>query len=85
MPPSYPGPVKRSVTIAGHETSIALEPMFWSALQDAATDEAVPLNALIAKIDAERLEQAPPANLASAIRQWLFARALGGHHHRAGE
>ena len=71
-------PVKRSVTIAGHETSIALEPIFWDALEMAATDMRLPLNALIAQIDAERLEQSPPANLASAIRQWLFARSLGG-------
>jgi predicted DNA-binding ribbon-helix-helix protein len=75
-PPPGP-PVKRSVTIAGHETSIALEPIFWSALEKAAAELALPLNALIARIDAGRLKQAPPANLASAIRQWLFAR-LGG-------
>jgi predicted DNA-binding ribbon-helix-helix protein len=68
-------PVKRSVTIAGHETSIALEPLFWAALESAAADENLPLNALIARIDAKRLEQSPPANLASAIRQWLYARA----------
>jgi predicted DNA-binding ribbon-helix-helix protein len=71
-------PVKRSVTIAGHETSIALESIFWSALQRAAVERQLPLSALIARIDAERLEQSPPANLASAIRQWLFARVLGG-------
>ena len=76
-PPSGP-PVKRSVTIAGHETSIALEPMFWSALDAAASDAGLPLNALIARIDAERLERSPPANLASAIRQWLFARLAYG-------
>lgn len=77
LPPSGP-PVKRSVTIAGHETSIALEPMFWSALNAAAEEAGLPLNALIARIDAERLEKAPPANLASAIRQWLFARRSHG-------
>ncbi len=70
-------PVKRSVTIAGHETSIALEPIFWVALERAAAQRQLPLNALIARIDAERLEQSRPANLASAIRQWLFARASG--------
>ena len=70
-------PVKRSVTIAGHETSIALEPMFWATLDAAARQHDLPLNALIARIDAERLEQSPPANLASAIRQWLFARRPG--------
>jgi predicted DNA-binding ribbon-helix-helix protein len=76
-PPPGP-PVKRSVTIAGHETSIALEPIFWTALQDAAEAEKLPLNALIARIDAERLERSPPPNLASAIRQWLFARLARG-------
>ena len=68
-------PVKRSVTIAGHETSVALEPMFWSALERAASDTGQPLNALIARIDAERLEAASPPNLASALRQWLFRQA----------
>ena len=72
--PSFGAPVKRSVTIAGHETSIALEPLFWGALERAAAEQKLPLNALIARIDAERLEQSPPANLASAIRQWLFVR-----------
>ena len=69
-------PTKRSVTIAGHETSISLEPMFWSALERAAGSEGLPLNALIARIDAERLDGAAVPNLTSAIRQWLLARAL---------
>ena len=69
-------PTKRSVTIAGHETSISLEAVFWQALERAASDESLPLNALIARIDAARIEALPPPNLASAIRQWLLARAL---------
>ena len=72
------GPVKRSVTIAGHETSVSLEPPFWEALKAAAEAERLPLNALIARIDAERIEVAGPSNLASAIRVWLFARASAG-------
>jgi predicted DNA-binding ribbon-helix-helix protein len=71
----FAAPVKRSVTIAGHETSIALEPIFWSALETAAARHKLPLNALIARIDAQRLGQSPPPNLASAIRQWLLAHA----------
>jgi predicted DNA-binding ribbon-helix-helix protein len=68
-------PTKRSVTIAGHETSISLEPMFWQALELAARDEGLPVNALIARIDVERLDAPGGApNLTSAIRQWLFAR-----------
>ena len=71
-------PTKRSVTIAGHETSISLEPVFWSALEQAAVARGLPLNALIAVIDVERLDSPPPPNLTSAIRQWLFARCDGG-------
>ena len=75
-PPS--GPIKRSVTIAGHETSISLEPPFWAGLGEAATVLGLPLNALIARIDAQRIEASKPPNLASAIRVWLYARARGG-------
>jgi predicted DNA-binding ribbon-helix-helix protein len=69
------GPVKRSVTIAGHATSISLEPLFWVALAEASEAEGVPLNALVARIDAGRVAEREPANLASAIRIWLFERA----------
>ena len=68
------GPVKRSMMIAGHPTSISLEPVFWDALRDAAEAESVPLNALVARIDAARVEEAEPSNLGSAIRVWLFER-----------
>ena len=69
------GPVKRSVMIAGHATSISLEPIFWDALRKAAEVEGLPLSALVARIDAERVAGPDPANLASAIRVWLFERA----------
>jgi predicted DNA-binding ribbon-helix-helix protein len=68
-------PIKRSITIAGHPTSVRLEPVFWSALDAAAIAAALPLNALIAQIDAQRMAHAAPPNLASAIRQWLFLEA----------
>ena len=74
----YAPPVKRSVLIAGHPTSISLEPIFWHALEIAAKDSARPVNALVAEIDAARLEVKSPPNLTSAIRQWLFGRALVG-------
>lgn len=74
----YAPPVKRSVLIAGHPTSISLEPIFWHALEVSAADRACPVNALVAEIDAARLEVKSPPNLTSAIRQWLFARALSG-------
>ena len=68
------GPVKRSVMIAGHATSISLEPIFWEALRQAAGAEGLPLSALVARIDAERVQAAGSPNLASAIRVWLFER-----------
>ena len=74
----YAPPTKRSVLISGHQTSISLEPMFWRALEAEARERGCPVNALVAEIDAERLEAARPPNLTSAIRQWLFARRLAG-------
>ena len=74
MEPDYAPPQKRSVLIAGHETSISLEPMFWRALESAAHHRGCPINALVAEIDASRLEVERPPNLTSAIRQWLFER-----------
>lgn len=66
--------MKRSMMIAGHATSISLEPIFWEALREAADEEGLPLNALVARIDAERVLAPEPPNLASAIRVWLFER-----------
>ena len=72
--PDYAPPTKRSVLIAGHQTSISLEPVFWKALEAEAKERGCPVNALVAEIDAARLEADRPPNLTSAIRQWLFAR-----------
>jgi len=69
------GPIKRSIMIAGHSTSISLEPVFWEALRRAAEHEGLPLSALVARIDAERVAAPEPANLASALRVWLFERS----------
>ena len=73
----YAPPKKRSVLISGHQTSISLEPMFWRSLEVAARERGCPLNALVAEIDAARLDSAQPPNLTSAIRQWLFERGSG--------
>jgi len=75
---TYSPPVKRSVLIAGHPTSVSLEPIFWTALEVAARDATMPVNALVAQIDEARMNVPDPPNLTSAIRQWLFGRALGG-------
>ena len=70
----YHPPVKRSVEIAGHKTSISLEPLFWDLLKQAAEREGLPLNALVARIDAERIVVAQAPGLAGAIRLWLAAK-----------
>ena len=62
--------LKRSLTIAGHRTSLSLEPEFWQALQDAARSENKTVAGLVAEIDARRGER----NLSSAVRIWLFKR-----------
>jgi predicted DNA-binding ribbon-helix-helix protein len=70
-------PQKRSVLIAGHQTSISLEPVFWRALEAASRERGCPVNALVAEIDAARLDVGRVPNLTSAIRQWLFERSSG--------
>ncbi len=62
-----PGPQKRSITIAGHSTSISLEAEFWDALRDIAREQGRSLTALLRDIDAGRGE----SGLSSAAR--LFA------------
>lgn len=64
-------PIKRSVTIAGHATSISLEPMFWQGLQALAQEQGRSLASLVAAIDRIRGDNGLP----SAIRQVLYARA----------
>lgn len=71
LSPPYHPPVKRSLAIAGHKTSISLEPLFWDMLKSAAVREGVAIAALVARIDAERIKSPTPPGLASAIRVWL--------------
>ena len=60
--------VKRSVSIAGHRTSISLEEPFWQSLREIAERDKLSIQALIGRIDAERGEQ----NLSSAIRVFVL-------------
>lgn len=55
---------KRSFTLAGHRTSIALESEFWQALESIAKARNIALAALVAEIDRQRQS----TNLASACR-----------------
>jgi predicted DNA-binding ribbon-helix-helix protein len=67
-------PKKRSLTIAGHRTSITLEDAFWRALKDAAAEMDVSVTALVSAIDAMR----EPAGLSAAIRVYLLTRRMAG-------
>jgi len=61
---------KHSLTIAGHRTSLSLEPEFWQALQEEARAEKKTVAAIVREIDQLRGSR----NLSSAIRVWLFRR-----------
>jgi predicted DNA-binding ribbon-helix-helix protein len=60
--------LKRSLTIAGHRTSISLEPEFWAALSARAKTEGKSMAVLVGEIDGEREDR----NLSSAIRVYLL-------------
>ncbi len=57
--------LKRSFSLSGHRTSVALEPEFWAALSEIAARRGVVLSALVAAADAERVPNQP---LASSLR-----------------
>jgi predicted DNA-binding ribbon-helix-helix protein len=76
MLPSLPlpsgRPVKRSLTLAGHRTSVSLEEAFWQAFRTIAAREGLTLNDLARRIDAARGD----TGLASAIRVFILTDAL---------
>ena len=63
--------VKRSFTLAGHRTSVALEAPFWQALAELADERARSVVSLVAEVDASRAADCP---LASALRVYALAQ-----------
>lgn len=63
---------KRSMRIAGHRTSLALEVEFWAELEKIARTRTASLPMLIATIDETRSKNAPEASLASAVRVFVL-------------
>lgn len=61
-------PVKHSLTLRGHRTSVSLEDAFWQAFREIAQDQGETINGLAAKIDAGRGD----IGLASAIRVFVL-------------
>jgi len=68
----WPALRKRSFSLSGHRTSVALEQEFWAALEGLAADRGMALSALVAAVDAGR---APGRPLASALRVAALVRA----------
>jgi predicted DNA-binding ribbon-helix-helix protein len=67
---------KRSFSLAGHRTSVALEPEFWDVLASLAAQRGVSLSALVLEVDSVRN---PARNLASSLRV-LALRAANGEN-----
>ncbi|MEY4305556.1 MAG: hypothetical protein RIT52_1731 [Pseudomonadota bacterium] len=65
-------PVKHSLTLKGHRTSVSLEAEFWESFQRLARGRGISVNELAAEVDAGRDGD---VGLASAIRVWVL-RAL---------
>ena len=65
---------KRSVSIHGHATSVALEPEFWDEVDSAAKADDLSVSGLIRQLDDKRLIEAPHQGLASYIRVWALSR-----------
>ncbi|MEP4196056.1 MAG: ribbon-helix-helix domain-containing protein [Aliishimia sp.] len=63
-------PVKHSLTLRGHRTSVSLEDDFWAAFREIADAQNKPINQLAAEIDETRGD----VGLASAIRVFVLRR-----------
>ncbi|MCC5957427.1 MAG: ribbon-helix-helix domain-containing protein [Natronohydrobacter sp.] len=66
-------PVKHSLTLRGHRTSVSLEELFWREFRRIASERGMALNQLAAEIDETRAD----IGLASAIRVFVLEQALG--------
>ena len=67
-------PVKHSLTLRGHRTSVSLEAAFWRAFRDIAAERGVAINVLAVEVDEGR---EPDVGLASAIRVVVLDRYRG--------
>ncbi len=67
-------PEKRSITIAGHATSVSLEPAFWDALKDMAAQNGQTVPDLIRQLDAEAREASLSSTLRVAVLRWVQSR-----------
>lgn len=73
-------PIKRSVTVAGHRTSISLERAFWDGLQAIAAARGCSLNRLVTEIDRRR----GAAGLSSSLRVFVLEQCHAQHRDGGG-
>ena len=71
--------IKRSINLAGHDTSVTLEAEFWNALQDIAKNKNVSIPALIDQIDRDRIG----SNLSSSLRLFVLEYYKATNQRRA--
>ncbi len=67
---------KRSLSLHGHRTSIALEPDFWAIIEDEARKRHQSLAGLIAELDDQRITDGNRSGLASYLRVWALKQVL---------
>ena len=65
---------KRSISLYGHQTSVALEPEFWAVIDAAVKESGQSFASFIRERDDERMEGGPTRNLASHLRVWCLGQ-----------
>jgi predicted DNA-binding ribbon-helix-helix protein len=69
---NYPAHIrKRSVRLAGHQTSVSIENVFWDQIVRIAREKDLSINQLITQLDADRT-----GNLSSAIRVYVLSQVI---------
>ena len=68
---------KRSISLYGHRTSVALEAPFWATLEETAKAQELSLAGLICELDDARIAAKSELGLAAYLRVWAMFRARG--------
>ncbi len=67
---------KRSISLHGHKTSIALEPEFWDVIESIAQQKKQSIAGLLASLDDQRVADGNRSGLASYLRVWALKQVL---------
>jgi predicted DNA-binding ribbon-helix-helix protein len=69
---------KRSLTLHGHRTSVALEPEFWAIIEKLAHRDNSSLAGLLTRLDDKRIAEKSPRGLAAYLRVWVLNAVIEG-------